>query len=50
MNSKGINYKGLDGYTDYLFAIDNKLIYHFKLEDKIRDGAYDLISYLKVLI
>ncbi len=47
MNSKGINYKGLDGYTDYLFAIDNKVIYHFKLEDKIRDGAYDLISYLK---
>jgi len=50
-SSKLLKLKGIDvdnsDYTEYFFVVNREVIASFKLEDTLRDGAKDLISYLK---
>jgi len=47
LKSRGVDIEVLDGYTNYIFVVDNRVIASFNLEDTIKSGAKELISYLK---
>jgi len=50
-SSKLLKLKGIDinssNFTDYFFVVNREIIASFRLEDTLKDGAKDLISYLK---
>ncbi len=47
LQSRGLTFNSSGRYTNYIFAVDDEVIVSFNLEDGIRDGAEELIKYLK---